>query len=149
MPYGMTGITGTPTGSAASVATLSARIESVASERNACCSVHPMGMTSRSSCSRYDSTCCQCMSAMRMRQILYGGSHGVTHQRYQLHRVQAGGPLLDLGQVPSDHPLGRVHVAVEERLEVDRAQRASAGVVLPGDFTDRVRARERDGRAAN
>ena len=48
-PYGSTGRTGTPSGSAASTDTRSARMQSVPSERYACCSVEAIGSTIRSS----------------------------------------------------------------------------------------------------
>src|SRR3954447_14789600 len=48
----------------------SARIESVASDRYACCSVQPSGSTIRSSRSRCSSSCIQFMSAIRTIQMM-------------------------------------------------------------------------------
>src|SRR5262245_35049539 len=65
IPYGSTGRTGTPSGSAASTETRSARMLSVARDRYACCSVEPSGRTIRSSCRRYSSSCIQLQSWTR------------------------------------------------------------------------------------
>src|SRR5262249_23517154 len=64
-PYASTGITGTPSGSAASAARRSAMMLSVSSERYACCSVEPTGSTIRSSRPRYSSSCIQLRSRTR------------------------------------------------------------------------------------
>src|SRR5580704_17170233 len=65
MPNGSAGSTGTPRGSAASTATRSAKIASVPSDRYPCCSVEPVGSTTRSSRCRYCSICIQLASNTR------------------------------------------------------------------------------------